>query len=95
MAIVVETVVPRASRAEAEQFDADVEAAMIEQGGPPAGLMVHFMHPVGDGFVLRNVWRGREEMQRFYDAVILPRLAAAALDHEEPTVSEVWTFARP
>jgi hypothetical protein len=95
MAIVVETVVPQASRVEGEQFDAEVEAAMVQQGGPPAGLMVHFMHPVGDGFVLRNVWRSREEMQRFYDAVILPRLAAAELSHDEPTVSEVWTFARP
>jgi hypothetical protein len=88
-------VLPQASRAEAEQFDAEVEAAMIQQGGPPAGLMVHFMHPVGDGFVLRNVWRGQEEMQRFYDGIVLPRLAAAALSHDEPTVSEVWTFARP
>lgn len=95
MAIAVETVVSQASRAEAEKFDAAVEAAMVQQGGPPAGLMVHFMHPMGDGFVLRNVWRGREEMERFYGDVILPLLAAAALAHEEPTVSAVWTFARP
>jgi hypothetical protein len=42
MEIVVETLVPQASRAEADQFDASIDAAMMEMGGPPAGLMVHY-----------------------------------------------------
>ena len=95
MAIVVETLVPHASKAEAEDFDATVEAAMMQRGGPPAGLMVHFTHPVGDGFALSNIWRSEAEMRHFYDDVIIPLLAAAALAPEESNVSPVWTFARP
>ncbi len=34
-------------------------------------------------------------MRRFYDDVILPGLAAAALEPEGSIVSPVWTFARP
>ncbi len=95
MAIVVETFVPQASRAQAEKFDATVEAAMMQQGGPPAGLMVHLTRPVGDGFVLTNIWRNETEMRQFYADVVLPNLAAGALEHEESIVSPVWTFARP
>ncbi len=95
MAIVVETLVPLASKADADTFDASVEAAMMERGGPPAGLMVHFTRPAGDGFVLSNVWRSEADMRRFYDDVILPGLAAAALEPEGSIVSPVWTFARP
>ncbi|HYO39177.1 MAG TPA: hypothetical protein VER39_05940 [Nocardioidaceae bacterium] len=95
MAIVVETLVPRASKADAEKFDAAVEAAMMQRGGPPPGLMVHFTRPVGDGFVLSNVWRTEAEMRKFYDDVIIAELASAALDPEESIVSPVWTFARP
>jgi hypothetical protein len=42
MAIVVETLVPHATRAEAERFDEMVENAIMQAGGPPARLMVHF-----------------------------------------------------
>jgi hypothetical protein len=95
MAIVVETLIPQASKAAAEQLDAAIEATMMQRGGPPAGLMVHFTRPVGDGVVLANVWRSEAEMRGFYDDVLLPALAAAALVPEEPIVSPVWTFARP
>ncbi len=45
MAIVVETLVPLASIVVADEFDAAVEAALMQRGGPPAGLMVHFTRP--------------------------------------------------
>ena len=95
MAIVVETLVPRATRAEAEQFDASIGASMMEMGGPPPGLMVHFARPDGDGFLLSNVWRNESDMRPFYDDVVLPRLAEAGLQHEESKISPVWVFARP
>jgi hypothetical protein len=47
MAIVVEALVPRASKAEADVFDESIELAMTQMGGPPEGLMVHFAHPAG------------------------------------------------
>lgn len=95
MTIVVELLVPQASRAEADEFDAAMERAMMERGGPPAGLMMHLARPDGDGVLLVNVWRTEAEMSAYYDEVILPRLADAGLEAAAPTVSPVWTFARP
>ncbi len=42
MAVVGEILVPRASKAEADVFDESIDSAMMQMGGPPAGLMVHF-----------------------------------------------------
>ena len=95
MAIVVETLIPRASKAEAERFDERIEDAMMQMGGPPAGLMVHYTRPAGDGFLLCNVWRTDADMRQFYDGVILPGLADAGLESEEPLIAPVWVFARP
>jgi hypothetical protein len=95
MAIVVETVVPHGPRAQAERFDAAIESAMAERGGPPDGLMVHLTRPRGEGFVLINVWRSEAEMRPYYDDVVLPQLASAGLEPEESEVFPVWTFARP
>ena len=95
MAIVVETLVTLASKDQADQFDASIERAMMQMGGPPAGLMVHFARPSGEGFQLFNVWRSEAEMKPFFDDVILPRLADAGLTPEEPLVAPVWVFARP
>ena len=95
MAIVVEILVPGASREEADRFDATMSDAMDQGDGPPDGLMVHLCKPVGEGFALVNVWRNEADAQPFLDGVILPKLAAAGLTHEEPSISPVWTFARP
>ncbi len=95
MAIVVEMLVPRASKAEADLFDESVEAALMKMGGPPAGLMVHFERPAGDGFLICDVWRTEDDMRAFYDDVVLPKLAEAGLEVEEPKTSPVWGFARP
>jgi hypothetical protein len=95
MAIVVEMLVPQASKAEADEFEAVMERAMMERGGLPAGLMMHLARPDGDGVLLVNVWRNEAEMRALYDEVILPRLADAGLEAGAPTVSPVWTFARP
>ncbi len=94
MAIVVETRIPEASREAADRFDADIEAAMREGGGPPAGLMVHLARPDGDGFLLVNVWRNEADLRAFWD-VIASRLGEAGLAFDEPTISPVWSFARP
>ncbi len=95
MAIFVQTVIPNGAEVNADRFDQSVEVAMMQTGGPPAGLMAHLAYPAGDGFVLCNVWRSEAEMQSFYDEVVLPKLAEAGLQPEESTVSPVWSFARP
>jgi hypothetical protein len=72
-----------------------VNSAIMQLGGPPAGLMAHIAHPSGDGFVLCEVWRSEAEMRSFYDEVVLPELAEAGLEPQEPVISPVWSFARP
>lgn len=95
MAVVAETLVPRASKAEVDRFDAGIEEAMATMGGPPAGLMAHFERPSGDGFLICNVWRTEAEMRSFYDKVLLPKLAEVGLEADESLVAPVWSFARP
>jgi len=95
VAVVVQTVVPRASKAQADSFEESVGTAMMERGGPPAGLMAHIGHPSGDGFVLCNVWRSEADMRSFHDEVLLPKLAEIGLEPEESVISPVWSFARP
>ena len=95
MAIVAETLVPRASRAEADRFDDGVEESMMQSGGPPPGLMAHFTRPDGDGFLICNVWRDEAGMEAFYADVVRPGLAAVGIEAEESRVSPVWAFARP
>ena len=95
MAIVVETLVRRASKDDADRLDDSVNAAIGEMGGPPAGLMVHLTRPEGDGFLLSEVWRTEADMRSFYEDVILPKLADAGLEPLEPVISPVWVLADP
>lgn len=95
MAIVVRTLVPQASQADADRLDQLVNAAITQRGGPPAGLMAHIGHPSGTGFMICEVWRSEADMESFYDEVVLPKLAEAGLRRDEPDVSPVWSFARP
>jgi hypothetical protein len=95
MAIVVQTLVPHASEADADRLDQLVNAAIMRSGGPPAGLMAHICHPSGAGFMICEVWRSDADMQSFYDEVVVPKLAEAGLVPEDSVVSPVWSFARP
>ena len=95
MALAVETRVVHASREQADALDASIEAAMMEMGGPPPGLMVHFQCPDGDGFRICNIWRTEAEMAAFYRDVVRPNLAAANLEAVASEILPVWGFARP
>jgi hypothetical protein len=88
MAIVVQLPVTPASRADADDFDAAMEAVMSGQGGPPEGL-------TDGGFMIWQVWRAEVEMRAYYEQTILPQLAVAGLAHGEVTTSPVWSLARP
>lgn len=94
MAIIVETLVPRASKAQAHQFVASIEEFIKRSGGPPDGFMAHFIRPEGDGFLLCDVWRSEAEMRPFYDDVALPQLAAGGLEPESARIAPAWSFAR-
>lgn len=95
MAIVVETLVRTATKIEAEHFDAVVESGIMRSGGPPSGLMVHFTRPEGDGFLMVNVWRSKEDMEPFFDDIVRPALGQAGLAGDPSVVAPVWVFARP
>jgi hypothetical protein len=68
MAVVVEVVVARGSKAEFDGVDVAVSSAM-ERSGPAAGLMSHLVKPVGDGFVISDVWRAAQDFDPFWDEV--------------------------
>ena len=95
MAIVVDILVPNASKDDSDRLDDSMDAAIGEMGGPPAGLMGHLTRPEGDGFLLSDVWRSEADMRPFYEDVMRPKLTDAGLRPGEPVVSPVWSFARP
>ena len=93
--VVVETSVKHASQADFDLFDVGVSGAIEELGGPPEGLMAHFVRPDGDGFVICDVWKTPEDFRRFNDDILAPKLAGAGLQVADERVSPVWSFARP
>jgi len=95
MAVVSEILVSAATQEDMGRIDADVGEAMMRMGGPPAGLMVHFVRPSGDGFLICGVWRTEAEMRTFLDQVVLPVISRSGLRAAEPVTWPVWNFARP
>jgi hypothetical protein len=95
MAVVIEILVPAATQEDMGRVDAGVGEAMMQTGGPPAGLMVHFVRPAGHGFLICDVWRSEAEVRSFLERVLLPAISEAGLHAGEPEVWPVWNFARP
>lgn len=95
MAVVVQLSVTAASRADAAALEDAMEAVMVAEGGPPAGLMVHVAWPRDEGFVLCQVWRTEAEARESFEQSVLPELARLGLQHGELTVCPVWSLARP
>ncbi|MBM7785044.1 hypothetical protein [Tenggerimyces flavus] len=95
MAVAVETRIHHATQVEHDALDERIGEAIGAMGCPPAGLMVHFTKPHGDGFVIVDVWRTEAELRSFHDDVLAAALAATGLDADPPVVSPIWGFARP
>jgi hypothetical protein len=95
MAVVAELPVVNASQADFDLFDIALSGALEQLAGPPEGLLAHFVRPDGDGFLICDVWRTEEDLRRFNDDVLLPRLRDAGFLLGEERVSPVWSFARP
>jgi hypothetical protein len=95
VAILLELSVSPASQDQYDELDALVGRAMMEAGGPPAGLMSHVVCPQGDGFFVGQVWRTEAEALGYVDAQLRPLLAQIGLTASSATVRPVWSFARP
>lgn len=95
MAVLLQLTVTPATHEQFDQLDARVGQAMMQAGGPPAGLMSHVVYPQGKGFVVAEVWRTQTEGQPYVDEVLRPLLTELGLTATESTVVPVWSFARP
>ena len=95
MAIMVQLPVTAAVRGDADAFDAAMERAMAEAGGPPEGLMVHVTRPHDEGFMLCQVWRAEAPMRDYYARAVIPQLDASGLTYGDVSTWPVWSFARP
>jgi hypothetical protein len=95
VAILLELSVSPASQEQYDDLDALVGQAMMEAGGPPAGLMSHVVCPQGDGFSLAQVWRTEAEGVEYLDAHLRPLLAQSGLTASQTTARPVWSFAAP
>lgn len=95
VAVVVELLVPRASREQFDAFDVSVSTAIEASGGPPAGLMAHVVRPAGDGFLICDVWSREEDARAFHRDILAALLSDAGFQAGEPVTSAVWSFARP
>jgi len=95
MAFLLQLTVAPATQDQFNELDAKVGQAMMEAGGPPAGLMSHAVYPEGDGFVIAEVWRAESDGQSYIDDVLRPLLVESGLTGKDIVVRPVWSFARP
>lgn len=95
MAVLLQLAVAPSTRDQFNELDARVGHAMMQVGGPPAGLMSHVVYPDGDGFVIAEVWRGEAEGRPYLDNVLRPLLTDLGLAPGETVVRDVWSFAKP
>jgi hypothetical protein len=95
MAVLLQLAVNPASPEQFQDLDALVGRAMMEAGGPPAGLMSHVVFPDKDGFVVADVWRTEAEGMHYLTDQLRPLLDQLGLDVIETSVRPVWSFARP
>jgi len=55
----------------------------------------HVANATQEQFDLLDVWVTPEDMRRFNDAILRPRIDYAGLAVRAEVVSPVWSFARP
>src|SRR3954452_9005155 len=95
MAVLVQLTVSPGTHEQFDQLDVRVGPVMMQGGGPPAGLMSHVVYPLGEVFVIAEVWRTQVEGQSYVDEVLGPLLAELGLTVAESAALPVWSFARP
>lgn len=95
MAVLLQLAVAPATQDQFNVLDDKVGQAMMDAGGPPAGLMSHAVYPEGDGFVIAGVWRAETEGQKYINDELRPLIAESGLEGQETVVRPIWSFARP
>ena len=95
MAIVVRTAIGPADQEAHNRLDQSVEKALMRQGGPPNGLMVHLAYPSGQGFLIVDVWNSEDAFRAWWTDVMEPALADVDLTAGEHEINPVWSLARP
>jgi hypothetical protein len=95
MAIVARTFVGAASQTDHDRLNESVERRLVEQGGPPDGLMSLVTHPHEAGFIIVQVWRSEDTFAAFDAGVLAASLAEAGLTADAAEILPVWGFARP
>jgi len=95
MAVLLELSIEVATQDQFNALDDRVGEAMMQAGGPPAGLLAHVVYPAGDGFVVADVWRSEHEGRAYVAEVLIPLAQHAGLTPSEPRARAVWSFARP
>ena len=95
VAVLLEFTVGAATHDQFNELDDRVGETMMRAGAPPPGLMAHVVYPVGDGFVVADVWSTEAEGQAYVSDVLTPLAKTLGLEPSEARVRPVWSFARP
>jgi hypothetical protein len=95
MAIVARTLVAPATQEDHDRLNDAVERRLMDQGGPPDGLMSLVTFPDEDGFAIVEVWRNEETFASYVRDVFAPALSEAGLTSQGNEVQSAWGFARP
>ncbi|HEY6533936.1 MAG TPA: hypothetical protein VIY72_16625 [Acidimicrobiales bacterium] len=75
MAIVARTLVAPATQEDHDRLNGAVERRLMDQGGPPDGLMSLVTFPDEDGFIIVEVWRNEETFASYVRDVFVPALS--------------------
>ena len=82
-----------------EAYDAVHRTLLERTGGAVDGLLVHLARETGDGMQLTEVWRSREDFERYDRDVVRPVLAqllgGAAAPPGEPVPFDVRGLVLP
>ena len=95
MAVVARILIESADQNDHDRLQAAVESRIQDQGGPPAGLMVHLGYPHREGFEIVEVWKTEELFRRYTEDLLGPALADVALAAGDPEIAPAWSYARP
>ena len=95
VAVLLEFAVGAGTHDQFNMLDDRVGETMMRAGGPPPGLMAHVAYPVGDGFVVADVWSTEAEGQAYVSDVLTPLAKTLGLEPTVTRVLAVWSFARP
>jgi hypothetical protein len=72
-----------------EQYERVNEILEISDDEAPDGLLYHVAARSEDGIVIADLWRSREDVERFFDERAGAAIAEAGMPAAEPMIAEV------